>query len=85
MCLLIHLYKPEDVKNFTVFICLEFSILAQRLRNDATAIRNRKKIIELIKQRPEVNRNYCWDIVYHEAEAQSETFLIRYLVDKVSL
>merc|ERR1712117_844274 len=44
--------------------------------------RNRKKIIELIKQRPEVNRNYCWDIVYHEAEAQSETFLIRYLVVK---
>merc|ERR1712038_1169391 len=35
----------------------------QNLRDDATAIRNRKKIKELIQQKPEVNPKYYWNVV----------------------
>ena len=57
--------------------------IAQNLRDDATAIRNRKKIKELIKQKPDVNPKYYWNIVCHEAKAQSDTFFIPSLVKKV--
>ena len=56
----------------------------QNLRDDAaTAIRNRKKIKELIEKKPEIHLKYYWSIVCHEAKAQSETFFIHSLVEKV--
>ena len=64
------------------FISLRHIYFVQNLRDDATAIRNRKKIKELIEQKPDVHLKYYWNIVYHEAKAQSETFFIRSLVEK---
>ena len=60
-------------------------IIVQNLRDDATAIRNQKNIKEIIHQRPEVYpQYYFWKIVCHRAKPQSDTFIIRSLVDKVS-
>ena len=59
-------------------------IIAQNLRDDATAIRNQKKIKEIIHQRPNMNSKYYFKIVCHKPKPQSDTFIIRSLVDKVS-
>ena len=58
-------------------------IIAQNLRDDATAIRNQKKIKEIIHQRPKINPKYCFKVVCHLAEPQSDTLIISSLVDKV--
>ena len=58
-------------------------IIAQNLRDDATAIRNQKKIKEIIHQRPQINPKYYFNVVCHQAKAQSDTVIIRSLVDKV--
>ena len=58
-------------------------IIAQNLRDDATAIRNQKKIKEIIHQRPTINPKYYFKVVCHQAKPQSDTVIIRSLVDKV--
>ena len=58
-------------------------IVAQNLRDDATAIRNQKKIKEIIHQRPKINPKYYFKVVCHQAKPQSDTVIIRSLVDKV--